>query len=134
MRKVHGREGGTGAGPPGRGPVRVVNRTRGTELGHAIAVAASWRSRSRGLLDRDELAPGEGLWLWPCRWVHSLGMGFPLDVVHLDRSGRVVAAYRLVPGRVGPLVWRGHSVLELPAGTLAATGTRPGDRLAWEPA
>lgn len=109
----------------------VVNRTRGTTLGETIAVATSWRSRGRGLLGRRAPAPGEGLWLWPCRWVHSIGMAFPLDVIHIDRAGVVVAAYRLVPGRVGPPVWRGHSVLELPAGTLAATGTRVGDRLAW---
>ena len=121
--------------PPGPGGlVQVVNLTRGSVLGTAVAVAATWRSRRRGLLGRQGLEPGEGLWLWPCRWVHSLGMAFALDVAHLDQRGRVVAAYRLAPGRVGPLVWRGTSVLELPAGTLHATGTRVGDRLAWTPA
>ncbi|GAB6875432.1 DUF192 domain-containing protein [Thermaerobacter litoralis] len=121
--------------PPGPGDrVQVVNLTRGSVLGTAVAVAATWRSRRRGLLGRQGLDPGEGLWLWPCRWVHSLGMAFALDVAHLDRQGVVVAAYRLAPGRVGPPIWRGASVLELPAGTLESTGTRRGDRLAWAPA
>lgn len=117
--------------PPGPGPVRVINLTRGTVLGDRITVAASWRARARGLLGRSALAPGEGLVLWPCRWVHGLGMAFAIDVVHVDRQGRVVAAYRLDPGRVGRPVWRGQAVLELPAGTIAATGTRTGDRLQW---
>ena len=57
-----------------------------------------------------------------------MGMKFPLDIVFLDAANRVVATYeQLAPG--GRTRWhRGaRTALELPAGTLAATGTLAGD-------
>jgi uncharacterized membrane protein (UPF0127 family) len=57
-----------------------------------------------------------------------LGMAFPLDVAFLDSRGVVVALYhQLGPG--ARTRWHRHAVdaLELPAGTLAATGTVEGD-------
>jgi uncharacterized protein len=109
--------------------VRAANR-RGPLLGDRIAVADRWWPRFRGLLGRPGLEPGEGLLLEPCRAVHMLGMRFPLDVAFLDREGTVVAAYpNLSPGaRTG---WHRGAMraLELPAGTLAASGTREGDQI-----
>jgi hypothetical protein len=109
--------------------VRVSNR-RGPLLGDRIGVADRWWPRFRGLLGRAGLEPGEGLLLEPCRAVHMLGMRFALDIAFLDRDGTVVAAYpNLRPGaRTG---WhRGATrALELPAGTLAASGTREGDQI-----
>jgi uncharacterized protein len=108
--------------------VRARNTARGVELGNRIGVADTWWLRLRGLGGRDGLLPGEGLLLRPCRAVHMRGMRFPLDVAFLDAANRVVASYRwLKPG-----AWtRWHSgaraALELPAGTLSATGTEDGD-------
>jgi uncharacterized protein len=112
--------------------VRVRNVDRDAELGTRIGVADGWWSRSRGLLGRDALAPGEGLLLTPCRSIHMYGMRFPLDVAFLDREGTVVEIYAdLAPGRRTGWHRTARHALELPAGTLAATGTGPGDRLAW---
>jgi uncharacterized protein len=112
--------------------VRVRNVDRDAELGTRIGVADGWWSRSRGLLGRDALAPGEGLLLTPCRSIHMYGMRFPLDVAFLDREGTVVETYaELAPGRRTRWHRAARHALELPAGTLAATGTGPGDRLAW---
>jgi uncharacterized protein len=112
--------------------VRVRNVDRDAELGTRIGVADGWWSRSRGLLGRDALAPGEGLLLTPCRSIHMYGMRFPLDVAFLDREGTVVETYAdLAPGRRTGWHRTARHALELPAGTLAATGTGPGDRLAW---
>ncbi len=62
-------------------------------------------------------------------------MRFPIDAVFVDRTGRVVR----VAERIGPwramIAARGASdVLELPAGTAAATSTQAGDELVFEPA
>jgi uncharacterized membrane protein (UPF0127 family) len=60
-----------------------------------------------------------------------LGMRFPLDVVFLDAGGAVIALYKdLRPG--ARTRWHRHALdaLELPAGTLAATGTVEGDIIA----
>lgn len=95
-------------------------------------MADRWWLRLRGLLGRPPLRAGEGLLLVPCRGVHTVGMREPLDIAVLDRVGTVIAVYpALPPGRGTPLHRRGVAVLELPAGTLAATGTVPGDPLEW---
>lgn len=62
-------------------------------------------------------------------------MRFAIDAAFLDREGRVVrAAGDLAPWRLATAARGARDVLELPAGTLAATGTQAGDELVFEPA
>jgi uncharacterized membrane protein (UPF0127 family) len=59
-------------------------------------------------------------------------MSFPLDVAFLDERGLVVASYpSLPPG--GHTSWHStaRDALELPAGTLADTGTVNGDTIVY---
>ena len=110
--------------------LRAENSVRGTVLGTRIGLADGWWTRLKGLLGRDRLEPGEGLLLRPCRAVHMLGMRMSLDIAFLDPDGRVVALYpELRPG--GRTQWHGRAreALELPAGTLAASGTRDWDTI-----
>ena len=117
------------------GRLKAWNEDRGTWLGTRIEAADSSDSRTRGLLGREGLEPGEGLWIAPCEWVHMFGMKFAIDVVVLDRNSRVVGTKAdLRPGRIGPLFWGAHSTLELPVGAIAASGTVKGDRIRWEEA
>ena len=112
--------------------VGFTNVTRGRGLGTWIAVADRWWQRLRGLLGRP-LPAGAGLLLQPCRAVHMFGMSYAVDVAFLDRRGAVVAVYhRLAPGQHSRWHKGAAYALELPAGTLAMTGTREGDRLAWK--
>jgi uncharacterized membrane protein (UPF0127 family) len=113
--------------------LRVVNASNGDVLAERTEVAASpWR-RMRGLLGRPPLSPGQGLLIRPCQGVHTLGMAYPIDVVHLDKDFVVrKVLHGLKPWRVGPIVWRSSTVLELPAGV--ADTTSQGDRLALAPA
>ena len=114
--------------------VQMVNKSRGTVLGSRIHVAAGWRERLRGYLGRPGPEPGEGLLLAPCRAVHTFGLGRPLDVVFLDRAGAVVAVYSaLRPGRRTAWERQAMYAVELPPGSIEATGTRTGDRVAWRP-
>jgi uncharacterized membrane protein (UPF0127 family) len=113
--------------------LRARNETRGTWLATRVEPADSSETRTRGLLGRDGLAPGEGLWISPCEWVHMFGMKFAIDVVVLDKGHRVVGTKPdLRPGRIGPLFWGAHSTLELPVGAIAASGTVKGDQIRWE--
>jgi len=112
---------------------QLLNRTRGSVLASRLEVADSGRKRNKGLLGRDGLGPGEGLWIVPCESVHTFFMRFPIDLVFLDRKNKV----RKVKNAVGP--WRlsaclsAHSVIELPAGTVKRTETQPGDLLQFGP-
>lgn len=114
--------------------VSVVNRTRGEQLGYSVGLANTWWLRTRGYLWRPPPRTGEGLLLTPCRAVHMFGMTFPLDVLHIDREGRVVAAYpRLRPWRRTAMERRAFHTLELPVGVLEESGTLPGDLVSWRP-
>jgi uncharacterized protein len=113
--------------------LKALNRTRGTILATNLEVAGSGERRRKGLLGRDGLEPGTGLWIIPCESVHTFFMRFPIDLVYLDKEDRI----RKVRGAVG--AWRlsacfsAHSVLELPAGTIRDSETKRGDQLEFEP-
>jgi uncharacterized membrane protein (UPF0127 family) len=109
--------------------LRISNLTRQSVLAHCVEVADVGAKRRKGLLGRQELRAGEGLWIRPCEAVHTFGMQFPIDLVYLDRKLRVKKV------RSGMRPWRlsacltAHSVLELASGTVRETQTRPGDRI-----
>jgi uncharacterized membrane protein (UPF0127 family) len=112
------------------GPFIVRNRTRGSTLGSEVRLADTPRARRIGLLKHDKLNTGEGLWIYPTQAIHTWGMRFPIDLVFIDRRMRVRRIYhRLAPFRLTSLVWSAQSVLELPSGSLASTGTSVGDEL-----
>jgi uncharacterized protein len=113
--------------------VRVVNRTREIVLGDKVRTARTLLSRLVGLLGTTAIADGEGLWIVPCRGVHTLGMRYPIDVAFLDTRGVVIGILEgLPPNRIGRVFRGARGALELRSGILAATGTVPGDRLEFE--
>lgn len=115
-------------------PLRVTNLTRGTVLATRLEVADSSARRSKGLLGRASLAPGEGLWIVPCESVHTFFMQFPIDLVYLDRKHRIRKLRSSVPPwRLSACLFA-HSVLELVPGTIRGTHTQPGDLLEFSPA
>ena len=112
--------------------IRVRNKERGTVLAEGADVAEDSKTRRTGLLKHERLEPGQGLWIVPCESVHSFWMKFAIDVLYLDRQKKVKKVRaNMVPWRVSVCLMA-HSVLELPAGTAAATGTRRGDILEFE--
>jgi|GEM_PF-319871 len=115
--------------------MRVVNRTRKTVLGDKVRTAGTFLSRLVGLLGTAGIEEGGGLWIVPCRSVHTLGMRYPIDVAFVDARGIVVGVLGgLPPNRIGRVFRHARGALELRAGVLAATGTAPGDRLEFKPA
>ena len=74
-------------------------------------------ARLLGLTGLRDLPPHAGLLLPRTRSIHTCAMRFALDLVWLDRDGRVVRVDRAVP----PWRVRGcraaRAVVELPAGT-----------------
>jgi uncharacterized protein len=107
----------------------VRNVTRNSVLAETADIADTSGQRQKGLLGRDNLPVGQGLWIVPCESVHTCGMKFAIDVLYLDRKKRVRKLRRsMLPWRLS-MCLLAHSVLELPAGTIEQTGTTAGDQL-----
>lgn len=107
----------------------VRNTTKGTELGHNVSMAGTAVTRNKGLLGRDGLDQGEGLWIRPCEAIHMFFMRFAIDAVFIDKKKRVTkVAASLKPWRLAASL-RAHSVIELPAGTAERTNTQRGDQI-----
>lgn len=121
--------------------LRARNRSRAAVLAAALEVAESFGGRFMGLMGRASLPEDGGMWLRPASSIHMLFMRFPIDVVFLGRpladGGRPVVSLkpRLRPW-TGVVWWaRGaDGCLELPAGTIAASGTVVGDVVVLEDA
>lgn len=92
-----------------------------------MEIAASLRSRLRGLLGRDGL--DGAILLTPGASVHTLGMRFAIEVAFVDRRLRVLAVRRMPPGRVGLPRLRAKHVLEAADGAFAGWGVVPGAQL-----
>jgi uncharacterized protein len=112
----------------------LTNLTRRTRLASSVEVADTGAKRSRGLLGRSGLGPGEALWIVPCEAVHTFGMQFAIDLVYLDRQLRIRKIRRRVPPWRLSACFRAHSVIELAAGAIGDRDARPGDLLEFSPA
>ena len=109
------------------------DRTR-SAVALEVDVAATRATRRRGLLGRESLGENEGLLLTPCKAVHTVGMRFAIDVIFIDRDGRAVRIVpALAPWRIA-MSARAKAVIELAAGTAAASDIRIGDMLYLAPA
>jgi uncharacterized protein len=110
----------------------AFNRTRHTYLATRLAIAGTHWSRFRGLMcaEDSKFRAGDGLWIVPCRGVHTFAMNFPIDVVYLDSNKFVVhVEENLKPWRLGRIKMHAASVIELPGKTLKASGTAVGDEI-----
>jgi uncharacterized membrane protein (UPF0127 family) len=72
----------------------------------------SVRARMRGLLGSSEMSPSQGV-LLKAKQVHTFGMLFTIEAVHLNRRFQVLRVTRMPPGKVGAFVLRAKWVLEL---------------------
>jgi uncharacterized protein len=100
---------------------RIVART--------LLAAFDSATRRQGLLDRDSLAEGSALVIAPGNAIHTFFMRFAIDVAFVAKDGRVVKVRRAVPPWRVAGAWRAFAVVELAAGALDSSDTRPGDLL-----
>ena len=112
---------------------RVMNLTRNTPLADEAARADTFTSRFKGLMGVADLPVGHGLHIAPCNSIHTFFMKIPIDAVFLDASMQVVdICHAMPPWRMSKVYFGAKSVLELPAGTAAASQTQAGDKLSFE--
>ena len=117
----------------GSGELRlhVENLTRHTVLAECLEVADSSAKRSKGLLGRNALSRGGGLWILPCESVHTFGMQFSIDLVYVDRKHRIRKLRSDVPPWRISACLTAHSIIELPAGTIRESQSKRGDTLSF---
>jgi len=117
-------------------PVRIVNQTRDRLLADQAEFARSFWSRGRGLMGRTTLPQGYALIIYPEWSIHTFFMRIPIDVLFVGRDHHVVGLCEMMPPNrpfAGVAPWRGHYVIELPAGVIGTTGTGIGDQLVITP-
>jgi len=98
-----------------------------------VDVADTSEKRRTGLLKHERLEAGHGLWIVPCESVHTFFMKFPIDLIYVDKRRNVRKVRNAVPAWRLSACISAHSVVELPAGTAAETGTKVGDCLTFDP-
>jgi uncharacterized membrane protein (UPF0127 family) len=113
--------------------VRVTNVSRATSMAERCRVASGLFQVIFGLHLLPQLQPGEGLLLPGATTIDTTFMGYPIDLVFIDRDRRVT---KLVPD-LRP--WRfalwnpgARDCLELPPGSIETSGTQTGDQLRFE--
>ncbi len=118
--------------------LRAINRTSETVLCARLEDAGGLAGQSRGLLGRSGLEPDQGMLFQtsrftPFMWMHMFFMRFPIDIVFLDGSGRVLKINRsLKPWRVSSIVFGARRALELAAGASERSSTEVGDVIVLE--
>lgn len=108
---------------------RLVNKTRSFVLARRVEPAFDSKTRRTGLLGRQSLPHDTVLAIAPSNAIHTFGMQFPIDVLYINREGRVVKrVLRLKPRRLSAALW-GFAVLEFAAGHRGVAVTSVGDLL-----
>ncbi len=107
--------------------IRRLETSEGTVIAERVALARSFGRRTLGLMFRRELPEGDGLAIIPCNQIHMFFMRIPLDVLFVDREGRVLhLLHGIRPWRMSRLVRGARYTIELPVGTLGRAGVERG--------
>jgi uncharacterized membrane protein (UPF0127 family) len=112
--------------------LKIVNASKKVLIVDRAQIANTDEDRRIGLLERQGIARGEGLWIVPCQQVHTIGMRFPIDIVFLDKSGKVVQVEPRVPEGFRVACPAAYSVLEIAPGRALDTGLNLGDKLVFQ--
>ena len=108
---------------------RLINSRTGRVVADEISTAFDSASRRKGLLGRESMTAGSAMVIAPTNAIHTFFMRFEIDVAFVSKDGRILKLrHRLRPWRVfGALT--GFAAIELPGGTLEASGSQIGDDL-----
>lgn len=110
--------------------IMVMNIDNGNILVEKGRLASNFFTRCKGLLGKREMFPGEGLVLYPCNMVHSIGMQMLIDVLFVSGDNQVIYMIEeMAPNRISAMVNNARYVVELPAGQACRTNTAIGQKI-----
>ena len=108
----------------------VDNLSRHTRLIDRGRIANSFWTRFRGLTFVRHLEPGEGLLITYTNSIHTHFMFMPIDVLYVNKQNVIVDLSRCMkPWRMALPRPKARYIVELPAGSVAKTGSQIGDQL-----
>lgn len=108
---------------------KIINKSKNIIVAQKAREAKSFFKRLKGLMFRKEMGKDEALIFYHASSIHTFFMQFPLDIIFLDRRGRIIKIYpSLKPWRFA-FCWTSFLTLELPAHKVSATYTKIGDIL-----
>lgn len=108
----------------------IINTTKGVNLTQRVTVAGNFMARLIGLLGTVKPDPLKAFFIDSCSRIHTFGMKYPIDVVFLDKHGRVVKLFRnFPPNKITKIIPSAHCTLELPPDTLKENKIQIGDNL-----
>ena len=110
-------------------PLTLRNTRSNRSVARTLLTAFDSASRRKGLLDHSSLADGSAMIIAPTSAIHTFAMRFSIDVIFVSKDGRVLKVRPHVKPRRIAAAWRAFAVVELPAGAIERSDTRPGDQL-----
>ena len=115
--------------------MKIFNRTQKTIIAEHAQLADTFFFRMRGLLNRTSLEEGEGLVIMSCQQIHMVFMRFPIDVIFVDRTHKVIGLVRNIqPFALSPVFWKASFAIELPVAAIEKSQTQLEDLLEFVPA
>ena len=110
--------------------MQAVNRSNSMVIASDLRKANGFLPKLRGLIGKTVFEKGEGLWMAPCRAIHTIGMRFPIDVVFMDKDFTVRKIVKcLRPFRPIVYCYRANGIMELPVGTIENANIQVGDKI-----
>lgn len=107
---------------------KAINLSTGEVIADKVKIAQDFKSRSIGLLNRTSMGEEEGLLIKPCNSIHTFFMKFPIDVLFLDKNGKIVKLKTSMrPWRLADCLLKAFMTLELSPGKIIKTKLKPGD-------
>lgn len=108
--------------------MKVINISNNAVLADKARVANTFWKRLIGLLDCKSLQEGEALILKPSNSIHTLFMRFAIDVLFLDKKGKIIVMLSsFKPFRFSPIYFKSILVIELPSGVIKKSMTKTGN-------
>lgn len=107
--------------------MKLVNITKNIILAESIELADNPWKRFKGLLGREGLPDGSGLYITPCNSIHSFFMRFSFDAIFIDKKNMIIDIIEEMPPGKIKYCFSAHSVIEIPPQIINKTETRIGD-------
>lgn len=110
--------------------LKIINKRNNELIGDKIISGDTMLLRFVGLMGKKSLNDGEGLLLIPCNSIHMMFMKISLDIVFINKNNTIIHLIENIkPWRISPIIFKSHSVLELPVNSIKSKDLKINDEL-----